>query len=156
MNKIVFFQLQIRGLSLIQVHKTRPFLYIRVVGITPTASPTVPARSENDLLTLGHRWVRYVDVTKTLYNRFEDVLWTLTMRQWHAGNTLGKWRTIVNVLRTHTKRMHNDSLKPQSHRIVRFCDRTIGCDLVSYDRSAMFAAISFYNRTLLCILYDWL
>ena len=37
-------------------------------------------------------------------------------------------------------------VKPQSHRIVRFCDRTIGCDLVSYDRSAMFAAISFYNR----------
>ena len=32
------------------------------------------------------------------------------MRQWHAGNTLVKWRTIVNVLRTHTKRMHNDSL----------------------------------------------
>ena len=48
------------------------------------------------------------------------------------------------------------TLKPQSHRIVRFCDRTIGCDLVSYDRSAMFAAISFYNRTLWCILYDWL
>ena len=24
-------------------------------------------------------------------------------------------------------------LKPQSHRIVRFFDRTIGCDLVSYD-----------------------
>ena len=47
-------------------------------------------------------------------------------------------------------------LKPQSHRIVRFCDRTIGCDLVSYDRSAMFAAISFCNRTLWCILYDWL
>ena len=40
------------------------------------------------------------------------------------------------------------TLKPQSHRIVRFCDRTIGCDMVSYDRSAMFAAISFYNRTL--------
>ena len=52
----------------------------------------------------------YGAVTKTLYNRFEDVLWTLTMRQWHAGNTLGKWRTIVNVLRTHTKRMNNDSL----------------------------------------------
>ena len=51
----------------------------------------------------------------------------------------------------------NDAhLKPQSHRIVRFCDRRIGCDLVSYDRSAMFAAISFYNRTLWCILYDWL
>ena len=47
-------------------------------------------------------------------------------------------------------------LKPQSHRIVWFCDRTIGCDLVSYDRSAMFAAISFYNRTLWCIPYDWL
>ena len=47
-------------------------------------------------------------------------------------------------------------LKPQSHRIVRFCDRTIGCELVSYDRLAMFAAISFYNRTLWCILYDWL
>ena len=41
-----------------------------------------------------------------------------------------------------------------SHRIVRFFDRTIGCDLVSHDRSAMFAAIS--NRTLWCILYDWL
>ena len=67
------------------------------VGITPNVSPTVPARSENGLLTLGHRWVRYVDVTKTLYNRFEDVLWTLTMRQWHAGNTLGKWRTIAVV-----------------------------------------------------------
>ena len=48
------------------------------------------------------------------------------------------------------------TVKPQSHRIVRFCDRTIGCELVSYDRSAMFAAISFYNRTLWCILYDWL
>ena len=34
-------------------------------------------------------------------------------------------------------------IKPQSHQIVRFVDRTIGCDLVSYDRSAMFAAISF-------------
>ena len=32
------------------------------------------------------------------------------MRQRHAGNTLGKWRTIVNVLRTHAKRMNNDSL----------------------------------------------
>ena len=51
-----------------QVHKTatEPFLYIRVVGITPIASPAVPARSKNGLLTLGHRWVRYVDVTKTL------------------------------------------------------------------------------------------
>ena len=38
------------------------------------------------------------------------------------------------------------TLKPQSHQIVRFVDRTIGCDLVSYDRSAMFAGISFYNR----------
>ena len=47
-------------------------------------------------------------------------------------------------------------LKPQSHQIVRFVDRTIGCDLVSYDRSAMFAAISFYDRTLWFILYDWL
>ena len=47
-------------------------------------------------------------------------------------------------------------VKPQSHRIARFFDRTIGCDLVSYDRSAMFAAISFYNRTLWCILYDCL
>ena len=30
---------------------------------------------------------------------------------------------------------HNTSLrvKPQSHRIVRFFDLTIGCDLVSYD-----------------------
>ena len=36
------------------------------------------------------------------------------------------------------------SLKPQSHQIVLFVDRTIGCDLVSYDRSAMFAAICFY------------
>ena len=48
-------------------------------------------------------------------------------------------------------------VKPQSHQIVRFVDRTIGCDLVSYDRSAMFAAISFNNdRTLWFILYDWL
>ena len=47
-------------------------------------------------------------------------------------------------------------LKPQSHQIVRFVDRTIGCDLVSYDRSAMFAAISLYDRTLWFILYDWL
>ena len=47
-------------------------------------------------------------------------------------------------------------LKPQSHQIVRFVDRTIGCDLVSYDRSAMFAAISFYDRTLWFILCDWL
>ena len=47
-------------------------------------------------------------------------------------------------------------LKPQSHRIVRFVDRTIGWDLASYDRSLMFAAISFYNRTPWFILYDWL
>ena len=52
--------------------------------------------------------------------------------------------------------LSSEHVKPQSHRIVRFCDRTIGYDLVSYDRSAMFAAISFYNRTFWCILYDWL
>ena len=36
--------------------------------------------------------------------------------------------------------------KAPSHWIERFVDRTIGCDLASYDRSAKFAAISFYNR----------
>ena len=61
---------------------------------------------------------------------------------------------LVGVCRG-TSKKGGGGLKPQSHRIVRFFDRTIGCDLVSYDRSAMFAAISFYNRMLLCILYDW-
>ena len=37
----------------------------------------------------------FMIATNTLYNRLKDVLWTLTMRKWHAGNTLGKWRTIV-------------------------------------------------------------
>ena len=31
------------------------------------------------------------------------------------------------------------SVKPQSHRIVRFLDRTIGCDWAKVHRSAMFA-----------------
>ena len=52
--------------------------------------------------------------------------------------------------------IHNYVSNKLPASFVRFCDRTIGCDLVSYDRSAMFAAISFYNRTLWCILYDWL
>ena len=50
--------------------------------------------------------------------------------------TLSMWHIYINC-----------SIKPQSNRIVLFVDRTTGCDLVSYDRSAMFAAISFNNRT---------
>ena len=41
-----------------------------------------------------------------------------------------------------------ERVKPQSHRIVRFCDRTIGCDLVSYDRSAMFAGRATSRKSL--------
>ena len=67
-----------------------------------------------------------------------------------------KYKNTENWIKYRNHRNLVTRLKPQSHQIVRFVDRTIGCDLVSYDRSAMFAAISFYDRTLWFILYDWL
>ena len=80
-----------------------------------------------------------------MYRSF-DVLWQRdAQRFWSASKKLKKSRTHANI-----------KLKPQSHQILRFVDRTIGCDMVSYDRSAMFPAISFYDRTLWFILCDWL
>ena len=50
------------------------------------------------------------------------------------------YQVSTKFLSTKYYNCYQNTVKPQSHRIVRFVDHTIGCDLASYDRSAMFAA----------------